>query len=83
MYVLYPDDFEAVPVRPENVVTYRLEDGSLSDLGPSLQVPKPTTLEEVSDQVYVTVLCKEVRHSLAPQAPCFFELHIQVPERVP
>ena len=45
------------------------EDGALSDLVPSLQVPKPMALVEVAAQVYETVLHKEVCHSLAPRDP--------------
>ena len=37
-------------------------------------------LSEVADHVYDTVLCKEVRHSLDPRAPCFVEVHVQVLE---
>ena len=55
-------------------------DGSLSNLEPSLQVTKPTALAEVADQVYETVLRKEVLHLLARQAPRFIEVHVQVPE---
>ena len=31
------------------------------------------------DQVYYTLLREEVRHTLAPQDPCFVEVHVQVP----
>ena len=44
VYVLYPDDFEAVPVRPENVILSWEEGGALSDLFPSIQVLKPVWL---------------------------------------
>ena len=71
---------EAELVCPENVVVSRSEDGYLSNLGPSLQVKKPTALAEVADQVYDTVLRKEVRHLLAPQDPLFVEVHVQVPK---
>ena len=37
-------------------------------------------LAEVDNQVYETALHEELLHSLAPQAPLFFEFHIQVPE---
>ena len=67
-------------VRSENIVTSRPEDGALSDLVPSLQVPEPTALAEVSDQVYETVLRKEVHHSLDLQAHRLVEVHVQVPK---
>ena len=79
-HVSDPNKLEASPVRPENVVASQLEDGSLPYLGPSLKVPKPTAMEEVEDHVYETVLREEVRHSLAPQDPRFFEVHVQVPK---
>ena len=44
MHVLYNDDFEAAPVCPEDVITSLAEDGAMSDLCPSLQVPKPAEL---------------------------------------
>ena len=47
---------EAASIWSDNVVTSRPEDGSLSDLGTSLQVPEPTTLAEVAYQVDETVL---------------------------
>ena len=50
------------------------------DLGPSLQVPKLAVLAEVVDQVYETVLHEEVHHLLAPWAPRFVEVHVQVVE---
>ena len=68
------------PVRSKNVVTSRPEDGSLLDLGLSLQVPEPTALSELVDQVYETALRKEVRHLLAPRDPFFVGVHVQVPE---
>ena len=34
----------------------------------------------MSDQIYETVLHKEVRHSLSPWDPCLFEVHVQVPK---
>ena len=71
---------KAAPVCPKNIVSSRPEDGSLPDLVPSLQVPKPTALSEVADQVYDTILREEVCHPLAPQDPCFVEFHVQVPE---
>ena len=42
-------------------------------------------LLEVLDQVYETILSEEVRHTLAPQAHRFVEVHIQIPKynRVP
>ena len=79
-HVLDLNNLEEAPVYPENLVASRSEDGSLSNLGPSLQVKKPTALAEVADQVYDTVLRKEVRHLLALQAPRFFEFHVQVPK---
>ena len=54
-------------VRPENLVTSRLNDSSLSDLGPSMQVIKPVVLSEVPEQVHKTILHKEVWHALALQ----------------
>ena len=45
---------------------------------PSLQVPEPTALAEVADQVYETVLRKEVCHFLAPLDPHLVEVHVQV-----
>ena len=62
----YPYLLDFLLVRSDNVVTSETEDNSLPDLGPSLQVKKPTALTEVVDWVYETVLCEEVRHSLAP-----------------
>ena len=79
-HVSDPCQIKAVLVRYENVVTSRLEGVSQLDLGPSLQVPEPTALAEVADQVYETILREEVRHSLAQQAPRFAEVHVQVPE---
>ena len=64
----------------KNVVTSRPKDGSLSDLGKSLQVLEPMALAELVDQIYETVLLKEVRQSLAPWAPCFVEVHVQLSE---
>ena len=77
MHVADSYQIEAVLVRYENLVTPRPEDSSLPDLGPSIQVLEPTALVEVADQVYEAVLHEEVRHSLAPQAPCFCELSVQ------
>ena len=37
-------------------------------------------MEEVADQVYETVLLKEVHHLLDPRDPCFVEVHVQSPE---
>ena len=37
-------------------------------------------LAEVADQIYDTVLHKEVHHLLSPWAPRFVEGHVQVPE---
>ena len=51
VYVSYPDKFEAAPVRPEDVIASQAEGGSLSDLCPSIQVPKPAALLELMDQV--------------------------------
>ena len=50
------------------------------DLATSLQVPEPMALAEVADQVYETVLRKEIRHLLSPRAPCLVEVHVQVPK---
>ena len=80
MHVLDPNQLEKVLVRPNKLVASRLEDGSLTDLVPSLQVPKPTALTEVADQVYETVLCKEVRHTLDPRDPYFVEVHVHSPK---
>ena len=80
MHVTDPYQLKMTQVCSENLVTYRPEDGSLSDLGPSLQVPEPTVLAEALDQVYETVIGKEVRHLLAPRDPCFVEVHVQVRE---
>ena len=57
-HVLYPNKFEELPVRPEDIIASQAEDGALSDLCPSLQVPKPAALLEVPDQVNKTELCK-------------------------
>ena len=62
-HVSDPNKLEAALVCPENVVAYRLEDNSLPDLGPSLQVPKPTVLAEVADQVYETMRPYSARRS--------------------
>ena len=69
-----------VPVCSGNVVTYPLEDSSLPYLGPVLQVPGPIALVEVVDQVYETVLRKEVRHLLAPRDPRVVKVDVQVPD---
>ena len=69
---------EVAPVCTKDVFSFRPEDGSLPDLGPSLQDPKPKTMAEVTDQVYDTILHEEVRHSLALWYHCFTEVHIQV-----
>ena len=79
MYVSDSNLLEAAPVRPENVVTAQPRDGSLPDLRPSLQVSEPMALADVEYQVYETVLCKEVCHLLAPQAPRLVKVHVQVP----
>ena len=50
----------------------------MPDLGPSLQVPEPTVLVEVADQVYENVLRKEVHHILAPRDSHFVKVHHQV-----
>ena len=34
----------------------------------------------MADQVYETVLRKEVRHSLAPQTTCLFKVRVQFPK---
>ena len=79
-HVSDPDKLEVASVRPKNVIAYLSEYVSLPDLGPSLQVPKPAALAEVSDQVYETVLHDKVRQSLVLQAPCLVEVHIQPPK---
>ena len=48
-HVPYPNEFKAATVRPEDTIIYQEEDGALSDLCPSLQVPKPLALSEVTD----------------------------------
>ena len=70
-------------VRSENVVISRPEDGSLLDLGPSIQVPEPAALAEVADQVYETVLHEEVCHLLDLRDTCLIEVHIQVTKEDP
>ena len=80
LHVTNPYQLEATLGRSENVVTYLPEDGSLPDLGPIHQVLEPKALAEVADQVYETVLRKEVRHSLAPQDPRLFKVHVHVPK---
>ena len=57
-HVLYTNYFEAAPVRPENIIASRVEDGTLSNLCPSIQIPKQAALSEVSDQVNKTKICK-------------------------
>ena len=79
-HVADPYQLKVASVRSDNVVTSRTVDGSLPDLGPSLQVPEPTVLAEVADQVYETVIHNYFRHSLAPQAPGLFKVHIKVPK---
>ena len=68
-HVADTNQFETASVRSENLVTSHSEDSYMPDLGPSVQVPEPTALAEVSDQVYETILCKEVLHSLVTWAP--------------
>ena len=51
MHVLYPNKFEAAPVRPKVAITSRAEDGDLSSLFPSLQLMKPVALLEVPDHI--------------------------------
>ena len=80
MHVSDTNKLKVAPARPKNVVASRSEDGSLSDLVPSLHVPKPTTLVEVADQVYETVLREEVRHLLDPWDPRFVKVHVQFPD---
>ena len=53
---------KVVPVSTKNVIASRLEDGSLPGLGPSLEIPKPKALVELEDQVYETLLCKDIRN---------------------
>ena len=62
MHVADPYQLKVAPDRSENVVTSQLEDIYLMELGPIIQVPEPTTLAEVVDQVYETVLREEVHH---------------------
>ena len=69
VHVSDTNNIKAAPVRPENMVASRPEDSYLSDLGPSLQVPKPTVLVEVENQVYKIVLHDEIHHLLALRAP--------------
>ena len=64
-HVADPDQLEATTVHSENLVTSQPEDGSLPELVPSLQVLEPTALAEVADQLYETLIPKEVRHLLA------------------
>ena len=80
MHVSDPNQLEAVPVCPKNVVASQLEDSSLLDLGPSLQVSEPTALEEVANHIYDIVVSEEFCYSLAPQAPRFVDVHVQVPK---
>ena len=80
MHVSDPYQLKAAPVRLKNIFTSWSEDGSLSELLPSLQVTKHEALSEVPDQVYETVLCEEVRHALAMQDPRFIEVHVQTPK---
>ena len=80
MHVSDPDKLEVASVCPKNVVAYLSEYVSLPDLGPSLQVPKPVALAEVSDRVYETVLHDKVPQSLVLQAPRLVEVHIQAPK---
>ena len=61
-HVTDPYHIEAASVRSENVVTSRLEDGSLPDLGPSLQFTEPTVLAEVADLLVEYGLIYLVRH---------------------
>ena len=77
-HIAYPYHLKAASVRSENEVTSRPEDGYLLDLGPSLQVPEPTSLAEVADQVYDTILRKEVCHYMALRD--LVEVHVQVPK---
>ena len=57
-HVPYTDNFEASPVRTEDIISSRVDDSDLSDLCPSIQVPKLVALLEVLDQVNKTKLCK-------------------------
>ena len=75
-----PYQLEAAPVCSKNLVTSQLEDSSLPELGPSLQVSGPMSLAEVADLVYDTVLQDEVRPLLALWDPCLVEVHVQVPK---
>ena len=79
-HVADPYQPKAESVRSENIVTSRPEDGSLTNLGTSIQVPEPTALAEVADQVYETVLHEEVYHLLVPRNPHQVEVHVQDPK---
>ena len=52
----------------------------MPDLGPSLQVPEPTVLAELVDQVYEAVLCEEVPHLIALRDPRLVNIHVQLPK---
>ena len=58
-HVPNPYEFETVPIRLEDVIAPRAEDGAQSHLCPTEE------LSEVPYQVNETVLRKEVRHALA------------------
>ena len=62
------------------MVTSRPEDSSLPDFVPSLQVPEPTALAKLADQVYETVLSEEVYHLLSLQVPRLVEVYVQFPK---
>ena len=79
-HVTYNYKFEAAPVRPKGVITYLAEDGALSDLCPSIQVPKLAALPEVSHQVNKDQLCKYIHHTMAPQAPGVIQIHVKIPK---
>ena len=79
-HVADPYRIEVALVWSWNVVTSLPKDSSLLDLGPSNMVLEPMALLKVADQVYKTVLCKEVRHLLALRAPHLVKFHGQVPK---
>ena len=57
-HVLYPNEFEAAPVSPEDLIPSQSEDVTLSYLCPSIQVPKLAAFSKVMDQINKAKLCK-------------------------
>ena len=57
-HVPYPEKFEVTTVHPEDFITSQAKDSDLSDLCPSIQVPKPASLSKFPDQANKTKLCK-------------------------